>query len=69
MFKSVVFNLFCTAIPYSNPLQPNDPQLKFEWSKCNTVACVHIIQYLLATPPKMVHNPSGVATPGWKPLV
>jgi len=26
------------------------------------------IKYLLATSPKTVHDPSGVAAPGWKPL-
>jgi len=50
----VVFNLFCTAIHYSNPLQPNEPHLKLQQSKCN--AAVYI-KYLLATIPEMVHDP------------
>jgi len=28
--RAVVFNLFCTATNYSNPLKPNDTQLKLE---------------------------------------
>jgi len=26
------------------------------------------IKYLLETPPKMIHDPSEVRDPGWKPL-
>jgi len=33
--RLVVFNLFCTATHYNNPLQPNEPHLKLQQSKCN----------------------------------
>jgi len=26
------------------------------------------IEYLVTTPTKMLHDPSGAATPGWKPF-
>ena len=52
------FNLSCTAsqrsivaIHYSN-----DTHLKLDQTKCNTAVCIN---NLLATPPKMVHDPSG----------
>jgi len=53
--RPVVSNHFCTATYYSNPLQPNEPHLRLQYSKCNAAAC---IKYLLATPPKSGSRPS-----------
>jgi len=53
-----VYNLFCTASPPSIVAThyTNDPHLKLDQTKCNTPVC---IKNLLATPSKMVHDPSG----------
>ena len=65
-FAPVVFNLFCTATHCTNPLYPNNSHLKLEQNKCSTAVCIN---YLLATSPKMVHDTSGLAPPGWKTLL
>jgi len=63
--KEVVFSLVVRRpiIATHYNLTSNDPHLKLEQSKCN--AAVHT-KYLLATPSKIVHNTSGVATPSLK---
>jgi len=64
--RPVVFNLFCTAIYYSNPLQPNKPHLRLQQSKCNAAVYIKYSIYLQPLL-KVVHDPQTVATPGWKP--
>jgi len=64
--RPVVFNLFCTATYYSNPLQPNEPHLRLQQNKCNAGVYINICSQPLL---KVVHDPQRVATPGWKPLL
>jgi len=54
---AVVFNLLCTASPRSIVAThyTNDPHLKLDQTKSNTALC---IKNLVATSPKMVHDPA-----------
>jgi len=58
LHRAAVFNLFCTVSPRSITVTHyyQRPHLKLDQTKSNTAAC---IKNLLATTPKMVHDPSG----------
>ena len=58
LHKAVFFYLFYTASPRSTLAThyTKDPLLKLDQTKCNAAVC---IKNLLATPPNIVHDPSG----------
>jgi len=63
LFQSVFFSLFLCRDPSQQPPMTQRAQMKVEQSKRNTAVQ---IKYLLATPSKMVHDPSWCRDPRLK---